>query len=277
MNLAAWRSDLTAVIARGLAAHPRDEILTALLDAGAELSRTTPSPLAPAAPVLGVDACPAGWVGVLLRPAGPMTVHVAASITALVEQVRESEEPAVVAIDIPIGLPDRGGRAADVLARRALPGKGSSVFPTPTRAAYTAASYEDAKAQNVAATAGRKSISKQAWALRPKVLEVDAWVRSRPTVAVIEVHPELSFARMAGAPVLSKKHGPDGSGERRLLLSRVGIAAPHWYRGPDFGEDDLLDACAATWTAARYLDGEAESLPEVPEIFSDGLPAAIWV
>ena len=32
--------------------------------------------------------------------------------------------------------------------------------------------------------------------LRERILEVDAWVRSRPTVTVIEVHPEVSFATM---------------------------------------------------------------------------------
>ena len=41
--------------------------------------------------------------------------------------------------------------------------------------------------------------------------------------------------------------------------------------------DDLLDACAVAWTARRYAAGTAYSLPDPPEVFSDGLPAAIWV
>jgi predicted RNase H-like nuclease len=51
--------------------------------------------------------------------------------------------------------------------------------------------------------------------------------------------------------------------------------APPWFRGAGFGEDDLLDACAAAWTAVRHSRGLSESFPEVPEVFSDGLPAAI--
>mgnify|MGYP001097360208 CR=1 FL=1 len=43
------------------------------------------------------------------------------------------------------------------------------------------------------------------------------------------------------------------------------------------GPDDLLDAAAVAWTAARYVEGKASSYPDVPEVFSDGLPAAIWV
>jgi predicted RNase H-like nuclease len=39
--------------------------------------------------------------------------------------------------------------------------------------------------------------------------------------------------------------------------------------------DDVLDAVAA-WTGRRILAGEAASLPDPPEVFSDGWPAAIW-
>ena len=41
--------------------------------------------------------------------------------------------------------------------------------------------------------------------------------------------------------------------------------------------DDVLDACAVAWTAHRHAVGEARSLPDPPEVFSDGIPAAIVV
>jgi predicted RNase H-like nuclease len=47
-------------------------------------------------------------------------------------------------------------------------------------------------------------------------------------------------------------------------------------RAPVLGVDGL-DACAVAWTAARYAAGTAYSLPDPPEVFSDNLPAAIWV
>jgi predicted RNase H-like nuclease/ADP-ribose pyrophosphatase YjhB (NUDIX family) len=238
---------------------------------------TEPPPvLAPDAPVLGVDACPAGWVGVVLDPDRRASVFVAATITALVGLVRETYDVAVVAVDIPIGLPDASGRLADAEARRVLAGKASSVFTTPVRAALEAPSYEAGRKANLAATDGRTSVSAQAYALREKVLQVDAWVRDRPGVEVIEVHPEVSFARMAGSPLLARKKDPDGVRARREALAAHGIAAPPWFRGAGFGEDDLLDACAAAWTAVRHSRGLSESFPEVPEVFSDGLPAAIW-
>ena len=39
----------------------------------------------------------------------------------------------------------------------------------------------------------------------------------------------------------------------------------------------MHDACAVAWTAARRVSGRSRSLPDPPEVFSDGIPAAIWV
>jgi predicted RNase H-like nuclease len=273
-----WRARLSDLLAEAVEAHGSDPVREALLAEAAHLDgEAAPAPLVVDVPVLGVDACRSGWVGVLLAPGRPPAVLAGATIAALVEVARETTNLAVVAIDIPIGLPDAGGRQADALARRALPGKGSSVFTTLTRAAYQAETYEQGRAANLAATDGLRSASAQAFALRDRILDVDAWVRTRPTVAVIEVHPELSFARMAGAPILTPKKDAAGLLARRAALAAVGLAAPAWYRGSGFGEDDLLDACAAAWSAVRYAAGAAQSLPEEPEVFSDGILAAIWV
>lgn len=269
---------------------PMSEVMVARIDAALSGEREArfaapddqggvepPPVLRPPAPVLGVDACPAGWVGVVLDPTLRASVFVAADIAGLVALVREQHDVPVVAIDIPIGLPDSGGRLADAEARRVLVGKSSSVFSTPVRSALEAATYAEAREANLAATDGRTSVSAQAYALRGKVLDVDAWVRSGAGAQVIEVHPEVSFARMAGGPVLARKKDPDGVRARRGALAAHGIVAPPWFRGAGFGEDDLLDACAVAWTAVRHSLGESESLPAEPEVFSDQIPAAIWV
>jgi predicted RNase H-like nuclease len=271
-----FRTRLTHLLDEVVAEHGPEAVRAALAAQLDRLTPATPEPLVVDVPVLGVDACPGGWVGVLLSPGARPAALTSRSIAALVELARESAPLAVVGIDIPIGLPDRGGRRADALARAALPGKASSVFSTPTRGAYAAATYEEARARNVEATGGT-SLSAQAWGLRRKVLEVDDWLRSRPTAAVIEVHPELSFARIAGGPIRARKKDADGAQARREALESAGLVPPPWFRGSEFGEDDLLDACAVAWTAVRHARGEAESLPSVPEVFSDGIPAAIWV
>lgn len=280
MSAEDWERELRDLVFRGQTEIGTPEVLAVLQREVASLAlgaEALPPVLHASRPVLGVDACVAGWVGVLLGPDGRLTVHVASGIEALVAQVREGADVAVVAVDIPIGLPDDGVRQADLLARAALPGKSSSVFSTLTRSAYSAESYAGGREANLRATDGERSASAQAWALGPKILQVDSWVRSGPGTSVIEVHPELCFARLAGAPILAAKRTEQGVVLRREALARAGIAAPPWYSGAGFGEDDLLDACAAVWTAVRYLDGEAESLPEDPEVFSDGLSAAIRV
>jgi ADP-ribose pyrophosphatase YjhB (NUDIX family) len=125
-----------------------------------------PPLLAPDVPVLGVDACPGGWVGVVLDTERRARVFVDATISGLVALVRESVAVGVVAIDIPIGLPDSSGRLADSEARKQLVGKSSSLFSTPVRAALEAGSYAAARAANLAATGGRTRVRAEAYALR---------------------------------------------------------------------------------------------------------------
>jgi predicted RNase H-like nuclease len=66
--------------------------------------------------------------------------------------------------------------------------------------------------------------------------------------------------------------------QRRRLLTSVGIDLDQDFgiAGARVGVDDMLDAAVAAWTARRYVSGEACSLPDPPETFTDGLPSAIW-
>lgn len=253
------------------------EALARLHDALGRGAATTAHlpPVEVVAPVLGVDACRAGWVGAVLEPGAPRPrVVVAPTIVELVAMVRESLGLRVVGIDIPIGLPDKSIRQADRLARAELKGKASSIFSTVTRSAYAAATRLEADAANRELVG--QGVGAQAFALRDKILEVDAWLRTRPTVTVIEVHPEVSFAAMAGAPITSNKKTDEGRAERLAALDAAGIARPSVLRGQGYAADDVLDACAVAWTAARHASGLARSLPDPPEVFSDGIPAAIW-
>ncbi|MBM6405295.1 DUF429 domain-containing protein [Phycicoccus sp. CSK15P-2] len=226
--------------------------------------------------VLGLDGCRAGWVGALLTGGtGRPRIVVGRTVAEAVADVGAGTSLEVVGIDIPIGLPDASVRHADALARRAVPGKASSVFPTLTRAAYLASDRTTASAVNARLT-GQK-VGAQAFSLRAKVLEVDAWVRDEPGVEVLEVHPEVSFAAMAGAPLLPSKRAPEGVRVRLAALRTAGITPPRVTPGRGVGTDDVLDACAVAWTAARRAAGTSHSLPDPPEVFSDGIPAAIHV
>jgi predicted RNase H-like nuclease len=224
--------------------------------------------------VLGVDACKAGWVGVVLNRE-EVAAYFATTIGELVSLADAGGRLVVVGIDIPIGLPDAGRRQADLLARKAVGPRWSSVFMTPVRAALQANDHVTAVAAN-RQLAG-EGISRQAFSLKERIFEVDAWARLQ-TCRVVEIHPEVSFARMAGGPIADGKLTWAGVQRRRELLARAGIrlAGDLGTAGRMARVDDVLDAAAAAWSARRVAAVDAVSLPSPPEMYSDGWPCAIW-
>jgi predicted RNase H-like nuclease len=224
--------------------------------------------------VLGVDACKTGWVGIALGDHG-LVPYFAAHIDELLTAADNDGPIQVVGIDMPIGLPDSGVRQADLLARLEIGVRRSSVFMTPVRAALHADTH--ARAVEINRRVTGHGISIQAFALKSRLLEVDAWVRQAPH-RVVEVHPEVSFARLAGRHLRSAKSTWAGAETRRQLLAAAGIhlTGDLGVTGAAAKVDDILDAAAAAWTARRVLRGQARSLPDPPQTFSDGLPSAIW-
>jgi len=235
----------------------------------------------------GVDGCPAGWLVAFVRPQGEETrvriVSAFADIPAL------PELPAIVAVDMPIGLPDRagrGGRAAENAVRPLLGQRQSSVFSVPSRAAAHAADYAEARRIALATSEPPKSVAKQLFNIAPKIREVDAALRAEPVFAqrVFEVHPELAFWRLNGErPLAEPKKVKNrcyepGLALRRDLLIAAGLppgtvaSAPPSGAGPD----DLLDALACAVIARRIRAGLARPFPDPPPRDSCGLPMAIW-
>ena len=203
--------------------------------------------------IIGVDGCRGGWL--VAADGGDGTTEVAVHRTFADVLALGAD---LVAVDIPIGLPAVGPRACDVAARRRLGRRGSSVFPAPVRAVLGARDHADALARSRAASG--RGLSVQAWNLVPKIIEVDE--RVAPGDAVVEVHPELSFATLAGGPLGSGKKELAGRTERLALL-RPGfpdVAERLDARPPGCAADDVLDAYATLWTARRITAGVAESL-----------------
>jgi predicted RNase H-like nuclease len=183
----------------------------------------------------------------------------------------------ILAVDMPIGFVDvpRPPRACEVAARRLLPGKTSSVFPTPCRPALDCTTHAEANALSKTLGIG---LNQQTFHLFPKMREVDALMRgNRSLHAVVhEAHPELAFARMnGGRPVLSKKRKPAGFAERLDLLARHGFT---WQPQavPGAARDDVLDAIAVCRTATLIVDGTATRLGPAEARDRHGLPMNIW-
>jgi predicted RNase H-like nuclease len=225
--------------------------------------------------VLGVDGCRSGWVGVVLTPGRPVAGVLGATIATVVEAAGAAAGTLqAVGIDMPIRLPEAGYRQAELAARLHLGRKASSIFPTPPRPVLDAPSYADACA--VARTLEGRAISRQAWALRAKILEVGAWLPAAPC-PVHEVHPEVSFSLLTGAPILAGKRSAAGLEARRQALAEAGIVAPtELAETRGVAVDDVLDAAVVAWSARRIAAGRARSFPDPPERLPDGRPDAIW-
>jgi len=223
----------------------------------------------PVHPVTGVDGCAGGWIAVTLSARGAVTgVTAAATLDGL-------PLACVAGIDMPLGLLGVGWRDADRLARLALGRRGVTVFAIPPRPVWECASY--AAALQACRDLTGKGFSVQAWGLRRKIAEAETYRRrassSVPPVRLYEVHPELSFTAMAGAPLADGKHTRAGLAARRELLAGAGIILPPKVAGA--AEDDLLDAAAVAWSARRIAAGRATVLTSPAQRADDGTEIAI--
>jgi threonine dehydratase len=237
--------------------------------------------------IAGVDGCKAGWVAALTDSAGnerPI-LRVVAKFADLFDG---ANSPELVAVDMPIGLPDRvagSGRGPEQLIRPRLGQRQSSVFSIPARAAVHATDYAQACRLAQETSMPPRKVSKQGFHLFPKIREIDALLRTRPLLRerVFEVHPELAFATMRGEALTHAKKikgaiNPLGMAERRRLLIAAGIPPASANAKPPRGAaaDDALDALAALVVARHMLAGRGMSFPDPPGRDSHGLPIAIW-
>jgi predicted RNase H-like nuclease len=240
--------------------------------------------------VAGVDGCPFGWLAVFRSTDGePPCAQLFKSFADILKK-----EAAIIAVDIPIGLPtisERGGRKADRCARKMVGRRRqSSVFPTPSIATLRAKSFLQACQIEQKNSNPPKRVSQQVFNILYKIREVDAIARNIPDL-IFECHPEVSFCAMNNNVAMSlpkkvsrrKDHSglsETGLQERcRILIhngysetfatTRIGSAKEH-------GRDDLIDACAAAWTAERILKGNAIRFPTEPDVDACSLDMTIW-
>lgn len=238
--------------------------------------------------VAGVDGCPGGWLVVLRRLDDPMTLA-ARIVDRFADVLALPEVPRVIAVDMPIGLPERfgpGGRSCDVEARGNLGQRQSAVFAVPSRASVMARDYRRACDVALATSDPPRKVSKQIFNLFSKIREIDALMSPALQERVFEVHPELAFwALNGGRPLelpkkVKSRPFPEGLALRRSLLAAAGYSRA-WleadlFRSRDAGPDDLLDAAACSWTAVRIARGEACRFPAEPPIDARGLRMEIW-
>ncbi|HJY83633.1 MAG TPA: DUF429 domain-containing protein [Candidatus Binatia bacterium] len=232
--------------------------------------------------VAGVDGCRAGWVVVLAQPQATGTPEYDIRLCPYFTDVLSlSPGPAVIAVDIPIGLldkPQAGGRECDRQARRLLECRASSVFTPPTRVLLEATRYEQVRSHG---------LSIQAFGILPKIREVDRLMTPELQTSVHEAHPELAFRSLTGAPMQHNKKTPTGREERMQALERAPGGSFRETRQAcerallalkrsQIVSDDLLDAHVLAWLALRIVKGQADRIPPNPPLDRKGLRMEIW-
>ncbi|MDE0280431.1 MAG: DUF429 domain-containing protein [Gammaproteobacteria bacterium] len=226
----------------------------------------------------GVDGCKAGWFCISIEPSGAIGWFVFETLGDLAAMANDGDR---IFVDIPIGLGD--GPEERLCDREAMhrlgPGRRSSVFPAPVRAALDARDYSEAKRISLAAR--NQSLSIQSWSILPKIREADALLRgsARAQAIVREVHPEICFWALAGEnPMRHRKKDRKGIDERIRVLQGVRPSADREFvricnavPRTKVGKDDILDAMAAALTAYGN-PSDLRTLPESPPRDACGRP-----
>ena len=224
---------------------------------------------------LGLDGCPTGWVAVALEDG---EVHDVRVVSHLVEAL-DLHDPVAVGIDMPVGLVDTA-RDTDGAARALLPGRAASVFSTAVRAVVEGwvsgevTTHAEASALSVEVLG--MGLSQQAWRLVPKMAEVEAVAATDRRLT--EVHPELAFATVAGAPLPRKRSWP-GLRLRIALLEELGVHLPPRFPGDtSAAPDDVVDAAICAWVADGVAGaGAIRTVPEHTDQVAHGRPIVITV
>lgn len=179
-----------------------------------------------------------------------------------------------VGVDMPIGLPQSGARAADIEARALLGPRRSSLFPTPVAAVLDATSYEDALARSRGASG--TGLSKQAYHLLPMIRQVRDAVAPAQGDRFFESHPETTFTVLAGEPLPTKKSAA-GVGRRLAILRAHCPSLDEVLASAPEGSavDDVLDAMVAAVSARRALEGTARVFGADAGLDAAGYPLRI--
>ncbi|MBX0286602.1 DUF429 domain-containing protein [Halomicroarcula sp. F28] len=214
--------------------------------------------------VLGVDACPIGWLATVIGPDESRT-ETYRSFGALYHEYDDAKR---ILVDIPIGLPDGERRQCEQLAKDLLGCRGSSVFFPPCRSAAELSEHRAASDEHEKQIG--HGLSQQAHNISDKILQVAEVVGNEYDGVIRESHPELCFAAINGQPIAYSKSSALGRGLRMKLLNDAYSQSERLYRSTrdeyllkEVRRDDILDSIVLAITAR---DGPLSSVPEHPSI-----------
>jgi predicted RNase H-like nuclease len=220
--------------------------------------------------IAGVDGCKTGWVIVSESVISGIAIEIVSCFSEVLNRGHQ-----FIVVDIPVGLTNSGTRLADQQARRLLKNRACCVFTAPLRHTLTCANYSEARQHRIEIEG--KSLTKQTWAIVPKIREVDALLSCEMQSRVREGHPEVSFAHMnLGNALSAPKHSAKGRQDRIDLLTAHFLDVPTLVQKHRRIAEDVVDGFAMLWTARRVYNKQALALPPESQTDSRGLLMQIW-
>jgi 8-oxo-dGTP diphosphatase len=198
--------------------------------------------------MLGVDGCPKGWFMIKYKDDN-YTFGVYENIQELIDENRDSGR---ILIDMPIGLSSKSHkRTIDVLLRKELKGRSSTVFNAPCREAVYKIDPDESKQKNLMIEG--KSLSIQSLSLREKIRQIDEYLQktSREKIEIIESHPELCFKYLnTNHEILqTKKSTKKGIDQRLTILKKYEPRIEQIFKNilmatkrKEVRKDDVVDA-----------------------------------
>jgi len=146
---------------------------------------------------VGVDGFKKRWVAIAITDSAFREARIFPTFGELMTGYANAR---VIGVDMPIALVEKGDREADQAARDFLKGQSSSVFNAPPRPVLATKDYTEA--QEISRRISGKGISKQSFAIVPKIIEVGEFIGDE---RIHEVHPEVSFRLLNGGKQLGRK------------------------------------------------------------------------
>lgn len=212
--------------------------------------------------VLGVDGWKKKWVGVELNDGVLSSIRIFESL----KEVVANKQYAVIAIDVPIGLPEIPPRSADTIVRKNIGGRASAVFASPPAFCLE----RDWSSRKELSDECKKrfgiGIGSHTFSLLQNIRQ--AHEIAKCDERVYETHPEYTFCVMnESRPLEFTKKAWNGVIERKRLLKRNGIVLPEPIEGEAgrVSVDDLLDAASCAWTANRIGKNCGVAVPDTSQ------------
>lgn len=224
---------------------------------------------------VGIDGCKGKWVAVYISE-NKFEVDKFKTINDICSRYSDSD---IYIIDIPIGLvEDKSQLRPDLIVKKELGKKGSSVFEVPCRQAVYAADKRTARELNVVILG--KSLSEQTLGIAKSIKQVDEFLQNKPQWKnrLLESHPEFCFSKLNNnQPILEHKTSTEGQQKRLRILRKhypeADQVVENFLADVPFRKktDDVIDALCLAVMGEKILEKGLKTIPEKPMMDDKGI------